>query len=56
MSTTSKKIIRTKNRSEQAESANLQAHEKWESGDMNSAFRLMQSAAKLGAYAAKNNL
>ena len=42
--------------SDEAESINLRAHEKWESGDLRLAFRLMRSAAKLGAYAARNNL
>ncbi|HEY2468120.1 MAG TPA: hypothetical protein VGI45_09780 [Terracidiphilus sp.] len=47
---------RRESRSEQAESVNLRAQAKWEAGELRSAFRLMQTAAKLGAYAAKHNL
>lgn len=44
------------NRSRMAESINLRAHEKWQAGELRSAFRLMRSAANLGGYAAKSNL
>jgi len=56
MSTARRKSLTKQSRSDKAEMINLQAHDKWEKGDLRSAFRLMKEAAKLGAYAAKNNI
>jgi TPR repeat protein len=56
MSTAPKTKATKPSRSARAESMNLQAHEKWEAGEFRSAFRLLQRAAKLGAYAAEHSL